>query len=75
MRDYIRFSIDYDNGEADITPASRALLETLMGENALLAADLLQDIAGISQSLYEEAVGAMHADWNRIQANVKAEQD
>ena len=75
MRDYIRFSIDYDNGEADITPASRALLKTLMEEHALLAADLLQDIAGISQSLYEEAAGAMITGWERQQAAIKARQD
>ena len=75
MRDYIRFSIDYDSGEADITPASRELLKALMEENALMAADLLQDIAGISQSLYEEAAGAMRADFERRRAEIKARRD
>ena len=66
MREYIKFSLHMDSGEADITPASKKLLGEIEADCPLLAADLLRDIAGISAQLYEGAVASLHNEWAEI---------
>lgn len=66
------FSFDYDHGEADLSKSAKLLIDEIIETDPLLAADLLKDVAGISQGLYTEALDAMRADWEKRRA--KAEQ-
>jgi hypothetical protein len=62
MRHYITFSLCDETGEADLTPKSRDLVEELIAEGNIFAADVLQDIYGISQDAYNRAYEAWHAN-------------
>ena len=72
---YITFSVDLDEVEADILPSSRKAIEELCDESALVAADVMSDIAGVSESLYSECVAAMRKEWELIRENAKANDD
>jgi hypothetical protein len=66
----IIFSLNLETGEADITQLSEAKLIDLLSDNSLLAADVLQDIAGISARLYQQAI---HVRWLEDKARLNAD--
>jgi hypothetical protein len=47
MRQYITISLDIYNGEADLTPRSRVIIDEMIQEADLLDYDLLSDMQDI----------------------------
>jgi len=64
-KQYITFSVDCENGEVDLTEGSKRIIES-WAAGPLFAADVLQDIAGISQTLHCDAYTAMIKDWSKL---------
>ena len=65
MRHYITFSLCDETGEADLTPKTRDTVEELIGLG-LISADWFGDIQGISETLYERALGGFRKDMGKI---------
>lgn len=65
-RVYVVFSIDLENGEADITPGSRGKFEAL---DPLMRCDTIGDILGIAETLSDKA----HEDWKAEMLRIRRE--
>jgi hypothetical protein len=62
MRTYITISLDDQNGEADLTPASKDVVETMVSRGDLLDYDQLSDIFHIFRDAFERVDGTYYPD-------------
>ena len=67
----IVFKADLDSGEAYITKHMEAKVANL---DPLLRADLLQDVVGMAQQLYDQALTDLHSDWKSTRAKALAKE-
>lgn len=56
MRAYINLSFDLESGEAEITNGSCDVLQDLIDNNPLLAADCLKDVIFELERYYDDAL-------------------
>ena len=54
MRQYITISLDIYNGEADLTPKSRVIIDEMIQEAAVLDYDLLSDMQDIFMLAFDD---------------------
>lgn len=62
---YLSISADTEYGEGDLPKATRKWIESLIKEEPLLAADILQDILSDVQMYYNEAVLGIYPSLKR----------
>lgn len=67
----IVFKADLENGEAHITKHMEAKVVDL---DPLLRADLLKDVVGMAQRLYNQALTDLRADWESKRAKALAKE-
>jgi hypothetical protein len=61
MRQYITISLDIYNGEADLTPRSRVIIDEMIQEADLLDYDLLSDMQDIFILAFDDMAVNYHA--------------
>ncbi len=54
-KEYLRFSIDFDDVEATLTPQTREFLNSLAENNSMAALDCIKDVIQELEFIYQKA--------------------
>ena len=62
MREYIRISLDFENGDATLTPASTAVIEEMVNRADILDYDQMSDMLYVFADAFERLQGNYFKD-------------
>lgn len=65
-RSYITFSVDWANGEAELTKDSARAVAEIMEADSILAADVFSDVSAIAQEIHSDAVHHMREHFGTL---------